>query len=221
MGFLKAIHIKIQKNTYIYIKKNLMPINDKFGIPIIHHPNFPNDIVGDIGVGNIEFGAGRNYFGKREFPNCYLTDLKNPELDHFSIHEDYEIRDCHFLDANCDFYKYDFDRTFQNIILCNPYFYGFQGLGNAKKFFDRAGDLLENDGKIHIIGSSSNKWCCKDSLEEYLENEIEEYKSNHTFILEAHEELTRQHTINVTYNFYKTELKDITVPNERLVLKKV
>ncbi len=193
-----------------------MPINDIHGIPLIHHPNFPNDIVN-----NIEFGAGRNYFGKKEFPHCYLTDLKMPDLNHFSTYENYEIEDCHFLDASCDFYKFNFGRTFENIILCNPYFYGFLGLGNAKKFFDRAGDLLSQQGRIHIIGSSSNKWCSKDSFDEYFENEIDEYKSNHTFVLDVHEELTRQHQINLTYNFYKTELRDPTIPNQRLVIQKM
>lgn len=194
-----------------------MPINDINGTPIIHHLNFPNDVVT-----NIEFGAGKNYFGKKEFPDCYLTDLTIPDgLPHFTHYVDYEVENCHFLDANCDFYEYNFERTFKNIILCNPFNYGYNGLGSAKKFFDRAGELLSENGKIHIIGSSLNKWCCKDSFDEYLKNDIEVYKPNHTFIIEEHEKLTRQHQINLTYSFFRTELKDRTVPDERLVIKKV
>lgn len=195
----------------------LMPINDINGNPLTQHLNFPND---NETVTNIEFGAGRNYYGKKEFPNCYLTDLTNPNLLHFSQYVDYEFENCHFLDANCDFYEYNFARTFENIILCNPYNYGFSGFGSAKKFFDRAGTLLNEEGEIHIIGHSLNKWSCKDSFEEYLENDIEDYKSKYNFKLHSYESLNREHSINATYRFYRTELKDLTVPNERLVIKK-
>lgn len=193
-----------------------MPINDINGIPIVHHLNFPND-----DVRNIEFGAGKNYFGKKEFPNCYLTDLDNPNLPHFTHYPNYEIEDCHYLDANCDFFKYSFNRKFDNIILCNPFLYGFLGLGDAKRFFDRAGDLLNDDGKIHIIGSSFNKWCSKDSYDDYMSNEIDEYKSNYSFVLEDHVHLTRQHDINTSFSFYQAGLKDRTYPNQILVIKKV
>jgi 16S rRNA G1207 methylase RsmC len=196
-----------------------MPILDIFENEIAHHINFPNDLE----ITNIEFGAGRNFYGKKEYPKCYLTDLSYPELGivHFKQKEDYNSTECHFLDNICDFYEFNFQRTFENIILCNPYHYGFNGLGNAKKFFERAGELLSEDGRIHIIGSSFNKWCCKDSLDDYFENEIEIYKTEYNFILEDYCQLTRHDHINTSYDFYKTELKDRTIPNEKLVIKKV
>jgi hypothetical protein len=193
-----------------------MPIADIHGNPLQHYTDFPNDPVNSI-----EFGAGKNHYGKKEYPNCYLTDLSMPDLLHFTQYVNYEIEDCHYLDANCDFYEYNFEVKFENIILCNPFNYGYYGLGSAKRFFDRAAELLSEEGRIHILGSSSNKWCCKDSLDEYLKNDIEIFKPNHTFIMVEHEILTRQHQINTTYNFYRTELKDRTIPNERLVIKKV
>lgn len=193
-----------------------MPILDILENEISHHLDFPNNLQ----IKNIEFGAGRNFYGKKEYPQCYLTDLSYPDFLHFTETEDYREDNSHFLDGLCNFYTYNFERTFNNIILCNPFNFGFNGLGNAKKFFDRAGDLLNIDGKINIIGSSQNPWCSKDSLDDYFLNEIEDYKSNHNFGLQTHEELTREDRVNITYRFYKSELKDITVPNQKLVILK-
>ncbi len=195
-----------------------MPILDKFGNEIAHHIDFPNDLE----VNNIEFGAGRNNFGKREHPNCYLTDLSYPELLlHFKEHNDYETQDCHYLDNVCHFYDYNFTRKFENIILCNPFGYGFSKLGNAQKFFNRAGDILSENGKIHIIGKSNNPWCKKESFDKFLKNEIETYKSKYNFEIESYDPLDSNHEINTSYIFYCTGLRDKTIPNERLIIKKL
>ncbi|WP_438966338.1 class I SAM-dependent methyltransferase [Flavobacterium sp.] len=194
-----------------------MPIYDIFDNEISHHNDFPNN--GNIV--NIEFGAGRNYFGKKEYPKCYLTDLITPDLIHFTQSADYNEVDNHFLDDVCNFFDYNFERTFDKIIMCNPFNYGFNGLGNAKKFFDRAGKLLNDNGEIHIVGSSLNPWCSKDSFDEFFYNEIDLYKTDYNFILHSHEELSRENRINTSYRFYKTELKDITIPNQKIVIKKL
>ena len=98
-----------------------MPIFDKNGFEIEHHNNFPLDLE----VINIEFGAGRNNFGKREYPKCYLTDLSLPNLQlHFKNYIEYENEDCHFLDNVCNFLEYSFQRKFDNLIFCNPFSYG-------------------------------------------------------------------------------------------------
>lgn len=194
-----------------------MPIFDRFENEISHHVDFPSNLE----INNIEFGAGRSFYGKKEYPKCYLTDLNYPELLHFTQAENYTEENSHFLDDLCNFYDYNFERTFENIILCNPYGFGLNGLGEAKKFLDRAGQLLNVNGEIHIIGSSSNYWCNKESFEDYFHNEIEVYKSNYKFVLQEFNELSRQDNINITYRFYQTALKKITVPNEKLVIKKV
>jgi hypothetical protein len=195
-----------------------MPLIDKFGNPILYHLNFPNDLE----VSNIEFGAGRNDFGKREYPNCYVTDLSYPELlSHFTDFNEDTI-DYHFLDNLCDFYNSKFDRQFENIILCNPYKYGFKGLGGAKKFFDRAGEILVKNGKIHIIGKSNNPWCKKESFDKFIKNdEIPAFKSKYDFELEDFEILDELHEINTNYRFYSTGLEKQTIPNERLIIKKL
>lgn len=193
-----------------------MPILDLYGDEILHHNDFPNNVE----IKNIEFGAGKNFYGKKEFPKCYLTDLSYPDFLHFSQNENYNEDNSHFLDDICDFYEYNFERTFENIILCNPFGYGFKDLGDAKRFFDRAGELLIDNGEIHIVGSSINPWCSIDSFNEYMLNEIEIYKSLYNFQVESFEELSRECRINTTYRFYKRELKQITIPNQKLVIKK-
>lgn len=195
-----------------------MPILDKFGNEIAHHINFPNDLE----VNNIEFGAGRNNFGKREYPKCYLTDLSYPELIlHFKNHNDYVNEDCHYLDNVCDFYKHNFERKFDNLIFCNPYEYGFFGLHGAKTFFDRAGDILSENGRIHIIGKSSNKWCKKEAFDKFLKNEILTYKSKYDYELEDFEILNINHSINTNYIFFESGLKKVTMPNEKIIIKKL
>lgn len=195
-----------------------MPILDKNGNPIAYHNNFPHD----LDVTNIEFGAGRNDFGKREHPNCYVTDLSYPGLLSYFTEYDESITDYHYLDNICDFYNTNFARQFKNIILCNPYNYGFSGLGNAKKFFDRAGDILVQNGQIHIIGKSNNPWCKKESFDNFIKNDIiMAYHSKHKFELESFETLSDDHDINVKYKFYTTGLEKQTIPNERLTIKKL
>jgi hypothetical protein len=196
-----------------------MPILDKFGNEIEHHIDFPNDLE----VNNIEFGAGKNNYGKREHPKCYLTDQDYPTEDvlHFSYHNDYEIQNCHYLDDICHFYDYNFERKFENIILCNPFGYGFRGLADAQKFFNRAGDILSENGRIHIIGKYSNGWCKKESLDKYLKNEIEIYKSKYFFEIESFEPLDSNHSINTNYRFFECGLQKITIPNEKIIIKKL
>ncbi len=195
-----------------------MPILDKFGNEIEHHTDFPNDLK----ITNIEFGAGKNNFGKIEYPKCYVTDLTYPEsILHFKNYVDYKNEDCHYLDDICDFYEHKFERKFKNVILCNPYGYGFDKLGSAKKFFNRAGDILIHNGKIQIIGRDNNKFCKKESLDNFLKNEIEIYKSKYDFELESFEVLDVNHLINKQYTFYQRKLMEKTIPNEKLVIKKL
>lgn len=196
-----------------------MPILDRFGNEIEHYIDFPKD----LNITNIEFGAGKNNFGKIEYPKCYITDKYYPKEDvlHFTNHKDYEIQNCHYIDDICDFYEYKFERKFENLILCNPFFYGYNGLEGAKKFFDRVGELLSDNGRIHIIGKWSNPWCKKESLDKFLKNEIDIYKSKYNFELESFEVLDENHEINVKYIFHQVGLEDTTKPNEKMVIKKL
>lgn len=196
-----------------------MSILDKNGNPIAYHEIFP----GDVEVNNIEFGAGRNDFGKREYPNCYVTDLSYPnELKSYFKEYQEDIKDYHYLDNICDFYNTNFGRQFENIILCNPYGYGFKGLASAKKFFDRAGEILVKNGQINIIGKSNNPWCKKESFDKFIKNDtIEIFKSKYDFEIDSFEILDGDHQINTNYKFYTTGLKLETIPNERLTIKKL
>lgn len=139
----------------------------------------------------------------------------------FKGYEDYINEDCHYLDGTCNFYEHDFKRKFDNLIFCNPYNYGYLGLSGAKIFFDKAGDILSENGRIHIIGKSSNKWCKKDALDSFLKNEIPIYKSKYNYEVEDFEELDSNHPINVNYVFFESGLKKITIPNEKIIIKKI
>lgn len=193
-----------------------MPIFDINGNPLAHHTNFPND-----DVDNIEFGAGKNYFGKKEYPSCYLTDIEYPNIEHFMTDANYELGNYHYIDGLCDYYDYNFNRKFNTIILCNPYKFGYIGLAEGKRFFDRADQLLNPNGEIHIIGKSINKWCSSESLEFYLDNQIPEFKASADFRIESYLELNEQDEINTTYDFYQVGLQRTTLPNERIVIKRV
>jgi len=193
-----------------------MDIIDNLGRPIEAYNDFPNN----LNVHNIEFGAGKNNFGKIEYPNCYLTDLEYPKNKQYYFERIGEDLDCHFLDSICDFYKTSIDRQFQNIILCNPYGFGYSGFGNAKKFFDRAGDLLLDNGRLQIIGSWKNPWCKKESFDNYLLTDLVVYKSKYQFELESFEELDENHDIIKKYNFYAMGLETTTIPNQKLTIKK-
>lgn len=151
-----------------------------------------------------------------------MTDLTYPEsVLHFKNYVDYKNKDCHYLDDICDFYEHKFERKFENLILCNPFYFGYNGLEGAKKFFNRVGDILTQKGKIHIIGRHSNKFCRKESLDKFLKNEIDIYKSKYVFELESFEILDENHEINVKYIFHQVGLEDKTIPNEKIVLKKL
>jgi len=141
-----------------------MPIKDVNGFPLVHYNNFPNDEVR-----NIEIGAGKNYFGKREFPSCYITDLKIPNLQHFTIYDDYENQECHYIDDEFNYFETDVNgRTFDNLIFCNPFKFGFIGIAHAKDFLNKAGELLNENGFIHIIGHKTNPWTKSKNIVKYF-----------------------------------------------------
>lgn len=195
-----------------------MAINDVNGNQITQ--NFYN--VSD-GIINIEFGAGKGYFGKKEFPSCYTTDKKTPSVDHFILHPlNYDTIDCHYIDFDCDFFEHNFNnRKFNNIILCNPYGFGYYGYLGAQKFFNRAGEILNDNGKIIVLCTHSNKFAKKDALEDYLSLEDSDFKSNYEFMLEEFVNLDANHPINQGYKFHQSCLNKKTIPNQKLVITKV
>lgn len=193
-----------------------MPISDINGRPLQHYTNFPNDEVL-----NIEFGAGKGHFGKKEFPNCYLTDLSIPEIPHFTLHpDDYENIDCHYLDYECNYFETNLNgKTFDNLIICNPFEYGFLGIGTAKDFLDRAGELLNDNGCVYIIGHSKNPWSKYRNIERYLDKLKASGELTYNMEL-TKETIDDQHDYS-KYNFTHCDLKTTTEPNEKIIIKKL
>jgi hypothetical protein len=194
-----------------------MAIIDINGNPIKHNEYNEHDKIV-----NIEFGSGKNYFGKREYPECYLTDINVPSVMHFmDVFPDYLNADCHFIDFTCNFYSHNFNgRLFEKIILCNPYDFGYNGLLEGKFFFDRAGDLLEHNGQLIIICSKSNPFASKKKLDLYLRSDGSSFQSKYKFEVEAFEEMDINHRIVKEYQFKQCCLEKITIPNQKIIIKK-
>jgi len=191
-----------------------MPILDIQGNHLASFDAFPFNEE----VQNIEFGAGVNYFGKKEFPNCFLTDIQPPNCDHFQQYpEDYENRNCHFLDSICDYLSTDFgEKTFSNLIFCNPFGIGFLGQGHADEFISRATDLLNEEGKIYILGSASSPWSKSRKIKRYLSELIE------LGVIEIEvTSLDPEHAYITEYNYLQCDMVTKTTPNELIVIKKI
>jgi len=191
-----------------------MPINDVNGNQLLQIDNFPHD----SSVFNIEFGAGISYFGKREFPYCFSTDKNIPEREHFQVHpHDYETKECHFLDSVCDYFETDFEsKKFNNIIFCNPYEIGFLGPFHAQEFINRALDLLNQNGTLHILGSHSSSWSKSRKIRKYLKD----YIASGSITLKT-EPLDKTHTYVKDYKYSQCDMVTVTTPNELTTIKKL
>lgn len=192
-----------------------MPILDIHGTPLVHHTVLTSEIR------NIEFCGGTGFFGKKEFPLCYSTDIEIPKLKHFSLYpDDYETQDCHFLDERCDFFNPPFHgRTFDNIIICNPYNLGFSGRFETKRFLVNINELLNDDGKLFLIGNSKNPWSRFRNLSKnykYLVDDAE-VEDVFEFILE---ELNSDHYYRINYTFYVTGFGQQTIPDQLITIRK-
>lgn len=134
-------------------------------------------------VASIEFGAGKGYFGKIEFPNCFLTDLNDPGVLHVSEVIENESVDCHYLDGIVDYFDYNFqERKFNRLIFCNPFLFGFNGKYGTNKFLNRAKELLNIDGEIFVLGQKNNGWVNKKNAQKWVNVYNSNVNNNWSFI---------------------------------------
>lgn len=195
-----------------------MPIFDIHENEIIHHLNYPNDVE----ISNIEFGVSKSHFGKKEFPLCYLTDKQYPNLPHFKSVDNYDDETCHYLDGTCDFLNDDLNgRTFDRLIFCNPFGYGFNGREYSKEFLNRAGTLLNDDGEIFFIGNRCNGWVKYDNVNKYLNYLIEKEELNYRLELSELTELTPAHNYVTNYVYNLCDISKETTPNQMFTIKKI
>ena len=173
-----------------------MPILDINGAPLAHHLELVTEI------NNIEFCGGTGFFGKKEFPLCYSTDLVLPNMEHFTTYpNDYENQRCHYLDGVCDFYNPPFHgRTFDNIIICNPYEVGFSGKYQTKRFLSNIEQLLNDSGRLTLLGNSKNPWSKYKNLNKYYWKLIDEGEVMDIFNFNL-EQLDASHSYRLNYKF--------------------
>ncbi|MBE8719654.1 hypothetical protein [Sphingobacterium pedocola] len=192
-----------------------MPIFDINGQPLVHHLELVREIK------NIEFCGGTGFFGKKEFPLCYSTDLVLPKMEHFTkFPDDYEKQSCHYLDGVCDFYNPPFNgRTFDNIVICNPYEVGFNGKYQTKNFLSKVQQLLDKNGKLTLLGSSKNPWSKFKNLNKYYYKLIEEGEVTDVFNIDL-QKLEEDHYYRSNYKFYVTGLGQETIPDELIIIRK-
>ena len=142
--------------------------------PEILIPTFPDyreSFLTESNVFNIEFGAGKGYFGKKEFELCYLTDKEIGSVEHRNNLALPVLGDCHFLDKiGVDFFSYDFKGfKFNTLIFCNPFGYGFRGKNEATRFLNRAENLLTKNGELFIVGQGSNNWVVMNKVQKWVD----------------------------------------------------
>jgi len=193
-----------------------MPIIDINGTPLAHYSLL------DPSISTIEFGAGKGFFGKKEFPSCYTTDREIPSVEHFSrFPNDYETRECHFIDATCDYLNLELNgHTFNHIVLCNPYGIGFSGRNNTKYFLMIANAILNPDGIITILGNSTNPWSTYSNIEKHYKKLVEDKELEDLFTHEV-ESINDNHRYRLDHCFYRTGFKEPTYPNQLIKIKKI
>lgn len=197
-----------------------MAILDCNNLAIEGYDDFPND----PNVSNLEIGAGKGFFGKKFYPNCYLID-DNKEIglnySHFLSLPDYSnnLNKCHFLDYFCDFNQTGFKgKKFNNIVICNPYGYGFKSVNYAIEFLSNVDQILINKGKLTVLSNSRNVWGAYRRVSKYLEQTISEISSN--FVLSEKNSIDEEHKYRVDMDYFSSGLEIPTYPNEFYSLTK-
>lgn len=190
-----------------------MPILDIHENEIEHHPDFPHS----ENVLNLEIGAGRNYFGKKYFPKCFLIEKPNSSCTgypHFvEVGRNYESYDCHYIDHFTDLNGLSNQKErFENIICCNPYSYGFNGIAFATEFFRLMNQILIPGGSFHILTASSNGWGSYRNANRFYEKLREDLRI--TFDISEKIVVDETHHFRLENVFRQSDLLKEAKPNE-------
>jgi len=136
------------------------------------------DFVENIEIKNVELGAGCNEFGKKYYPQCYLTTIDADSIK--------QCKPKPKIDIYCDAYNTPFqDCRFEHVIICNPFGYGFKTKHDSSKLINEIVRILLNKGKIIIISNIRNSFFKANKIEQYFE----EYKktNNINFVFKMEE----------------------------------
>lgn len=183
---------------------------------------YHNDFPYNNEVSNIEFGASINYFGKKFFNKCFLTDIEDKGLPHFTKIDNISYGNCHFLDSICDFNSFNpSNKKFDNIIFCNPYGVGFRGRENSRIFLNNAGKLLKENGKIHLITNHTNSWGKFQNAKNYLDKLKEDNLLNYNLVIENMITLDENHEFVTNQKYTFTDINQPTTPTQYFIIKKI
>lgn len=162
-----------------------------------------NEANDDISIRNLELAAGNGDFGKTHFPPCYATDIDGTKEN---------------IDFQCDALNTPFaDNRFDNIIICNPWHFGFNNeLSNeeAQDFIREMVRIITHGGKIIIIGNSNNKYCKPQKVTEQIAIFNATYGNEELYI--EIEDITATSYPNAT--FYVTDGSRRTYPNKKITI---
>ncbi|MCP4697189.1 MAG: class I SAM-dependent methyltransferase [Gammaproteobacteria bacterium] len=154
---------------------------------------------------NLEVGAGCGNFGKAYFHPCYLTDNAIKLI----------ITDKCYIDCLCDAHKLPFrGNTFETIIMCNPYKYGFKEDDDAEMLLRELTRILKNAGEIIIICKHSNKYCTP----KRVEKRIGELSLPGVSIRFQEEHINAKKLYRGYRFFMMKEMGMETIPNRRITL---
>lgn len=161
-----------------------------------------NDANDDISIRNLELAAGNGNFGKIYYPPCYATDIDGTKEN---------------IDFQCDALNTPFaDNRFDNIIICNPFGFGFndQIKEESQDFIREMLRIITHGGKIIVIGNDSNKFCKTKKVIEQIQ------KFNSTSLTEklavSIEDITE--TSYSDYSFYQTDGSRKAYPNKKFTI---
>jgi hypothetical protein len=190
-----------------------MPILDLHNSELVSHPGFPNDTT----VLHIEFGAGKNYFGKKFFPLCYLTEREESvfRIPHFTNFQDYEVRDCHYNDAQLDHIEnpniFPSDR-FDKVIFCNPYGYGFRNVETTTFILNSLGRILRTGGSLLVLSHHTNGWGKYRNASRFFNASVPSLRYNYQ--LTDLEPMDENHLFRQDQRYYSCNLQNETTPDQ-------
>ena len=116
-------------------------------------------------IKNLELGAGCGSFGAFYYAECFITDKSHPAL----LHE--RCKGSYTASVECDAYEIPCGKDrFNNIIMCNPYMYGFRDDEQSIIFLDELYRVLTKNGKVTILTTKNNPYSTPKRVEKRIKN---------------------------------------------------
>ena len=150
----------------------------------------------------IELGAGESGFGRKFYPKCLETD------------SDLSLLNTNCIDVITDAHKICVDDgSFDRVILCNPYEYGFireEGLVLLREIVR----ILKDKGQVILIASSSNPYCQLQRIKQIASN----LKSETNVKIQIQFTAINPQTQYPEQKFYRLDGTE-TIPNIEIILQ--